>query len=98
VSGPRSAGGWFPVEDVEASLADHDLQRRHRYDELPEGEREHLERLRFEAIEPRASGEPRWIYFRSPTWTWRHLCGREGWLLYDREARYQYAFELTVMN
>ena len=39
-----------------------------------------------------------WIYFTSPEWTWKELCGREGWLLFDRERQAQHAFRMTVMN
>ena len=88
----------FPVEDVEAWIADERLQRDHALAKLPERERADLETRRQNAIAVGASASCCWIYFVSPAWTWENLCGREGWLLYDPETGEQQAFVLTVMN
>jgi hypothetical protein len=40
----------------------------------------------------------RWIHFRSPEWTWQHLCGREGWLAVCDACRLQVEFHVTMMN
>lgn len=34
----------------------------------------------------------------SPIWTWRHLCGREGYLVYCPHCKKDMGFYLTVMN
>jgi hypothetical protein len=39
-----------------------------------------------------------WIYFRSPKWTWKRLCGRAGWLGVCDECHLQVRFSLEVMN
>lgn len=39
-----------------------------------------------------------WIYFRSPDWTWRELCGRSGWLAICGKCRIQADFEMTSMS
>jgi len=51
-----------------------------------------LEAQRRDAVAAGASGQAKWIYFRSPPQTWEHLCGREGWLLYDPESGTNMAF------
>lgn len=88
----------FPLTDVEASLADRRLQRENRIEAMPAELRDQLEEMRRTAIADGASERAEWIYFSSPDWTWEQLCGREGWLLFDRERRTQHAFHLTVMN
>ena len=84
----------FPTEDVEASRADEALQR--------EGTIEGLELLRAQD-EAQREGAPlddlEWLYFRSPEWTWGEaLCGREGWLLWNRSTKEQLAFLVTAMS
>ncbi len=88
----------FPLADVEASLADRRLQRDNRIEAMPSGLRDQLEEIRRAAIADGASERAEWIYFSSPNWTWEQLCGREGWLLFDRGRRTQHAFHLIVMN
>jgi hypothetical protein len=39
-----------------------------------------------------------WIFFRSPAWTWRKLCGRAGWLGLCDRCHFQVDFFLTIMN
>ena len=39
-----------------------------------------------------------WIYFRSPAWTWQHLCGRAGWMTVCDACRLQTGFFLEIMN
>jgi hypothetical protein len=39
-----------------------------------------------------------WINFRSPDWTWEHLCGRAGPLSICPECKIQVEFILHVMN
>ena len=87
----------FPEEDVRAALADNALQS-----ELSQ----HLEGLedRLRTIEAglRERGEDisgaSWMYFSSPDWTWEHLCGRAGLLLFDPSTGRQFAFVMTLMN
>jgi|RhiMethySRZTD1v2_1073278.scaffolds.fasta_scaffold855506_1 hypothetical protein len=89
----------FPVEDVEASIQDAELQRSNRVESLDDAYRDELEAIRRAAVADRGAPESaRWVYFSSPDWTWQHLCGREGWLLYDRATQTQHAFLMTVMN
>jgi hypothetical protein len=83
----------FPIEDVNASIRDRDLQRR-----LDAPQRTTLDTFRRQAIEQGASERAKWIFFHSPEWTWQDLCGIEGWLLYDEETHTQHAFWLTAMN
>ena len=88
----------FPREDVLAALADHRLQTENSQADLsPEMLQTMKERL-MAALKCGASEETSWIYFRSPPRTWEHLCGREGWLLYDPHSGSQYDFLLTLMN
>lgn len=91
-------GEIFPFADVEASVANRQLQLENPIDEVPPEQRENLEMMRREAVARGASEHAEWIYFCSPEWTWRELCGREGWLLFDRERLTQHAFSMTVMN
>ena len=44
------------------------------------------------------SGKLIWIHFRSPDWTWEHLCGREGPLSLCPNCKIQVEFILEVMN
>ncbi len=44
-------------------------------------------------------GQPLYIsYQTSPRYTWRELCGREGYLLYCSHCKKDINFYLTVMN
>jgi hypothetical protein len=88
----------FPPGDVEASANDPALQRQSSLEHLRDDQRQEFQRLRAEAIRQGATEAVRWIYFRSPEWTWRSECGREGWLLYDPETGAQHAFFMTVMS
>jgi hypothetical protein len=85
----------FPIE---ASAADRGLQRWHSLEDLDAEQRAWYDEIRRETITQGASERTRWIYFRSPDWTWGQECGREGWLLYDGEARTQHAFLMTAMS
>lgn len=38
------------------------------------------------------------IYFRSPDWTWKEMCGREGWLVICEDCKKQVYFKTVVMN
>lgn len=77
----------FPVEDIEASIANKELQRSHDYQEQKPEERARLD-----------DAKAKWFYFRSPPWTWKNLCGREGWIMYDPKRQKQYAFLATLIN
>ncbi len=87
----------FPTEDVEASRADEALQREGK--DVIDG----LALLRAQD-EAQREGAPlddlEWVFFRSPAWTWGEaaLCGREGWLLWNRSTKEQLAFLVTVMS
>ena len=39
-----------------------------------------------------------WVFFRSPPETWRKLCGREGWFVFDYEKLKTKAFIVTIRN
>lgn len=39
-----------------------------------------------------------WIKFRSPDWTWKNLCGRQGPLSICPECRIQVEFIIEIMN
>ena len=39
-----------------------------------------------------------WVFFRSPAETWRTLCGREGWFVFDYEKLKTKAFIVTIRN
>lgn len=39
-----------------------------------------------------------WIVFSSPWWTWRSLCGREGYLTICEPCRFQVDFFMTVLS
>ena len=38
------------------------------------------------------------VYFRSPDWTWKDLCGRAGDMLICPKCHAQQDFRLTIMN
>lgn len=88
----------FPEKDIKASLNNSSLQKENPLTGLKPDYRKELDRLRQAAIAKGASENADWVYFRSPEWTWRDLCGREGWLLYDPSTNKQYAFVATVIN
>ena len=70
------AGDPFPpLEHLTASRRDAALQERGRA--LVEEARAEAEDLAC-PICTRAASELTWFYFRSPPWTWRNLCGRQG--------------------
>ena len=79
----------FPLEHIIACLRDDKLQSRHRLAEA-------LERYQEKLTEPVENAV--WFYFRSPTWTWEHDCGRGGWMVVDKEPPREIAFFLEVMN
>ena len=39
-----------------------------------------------------------WVHFKSPSWTWRKLCGREGYLSICSKHKIQVDFLCTVIN
>jgi 2-keto-4-pentenoate hydratase len=96
----------FPTEDVMASLNDDALQKEHSLEAyLEQADPGKLAEARGiwqaevdAAIADGGSQETRWIYFRSPPWTWEQLCGREGWLLVDPRTGRQFQFLMTAMN
>ena len=88
--------GEFPLADIEVSVNDDKLQKEHEVEDLDD-----MQRARLDKAQSGVSGltqAAKWYYFRSPSWTWQNLCGREGWILYDRKLQKQYAFLITVMN
>lgn len=88
----------LPTADIEACLADPALQRENSIARLPESERAALAKRRDQALARGAPDTVEWVYFTSPEWTWQHLCGRAGHLLYDRGTATQYEFICTIMN
>ena len=47
---------------------------------------------------PKCGRRLRWIRFRSPSWTWQELCGREGSLAICEDCHKQVYFRCEVMN
>lgn len=100
--------GFFPWKDVEASENDEQLQRVHFSERDCEAPAMlHLEggqrvALRNDARDcPGCGREPsdlKWVYFSSPDWTWRQLCGRAGWLVICEACHMQVDFFLDRMN
>lgn len=84
----RMERGIFPWEDVEAARADTKLQEDVRRDEPFDGT----------GVCPRCGDPLTWVYFSSPAWTWRALCGRAGWLGLCDRCHLQVDFKLTMMN
>ena len=39
-----------------------------------------------------------WVYFSSPPGTWKKMCGREGWYVFDYEKLKSKAFIVTRRN
>lgn len=37
-------------------------------------------------------------HFRSPQWTWEHLCGREGYTVICNECKKEIDTIITIMN
>lgn len=86
-SGPRCS---FPWPDIEACLEQ----------ELTDEERASVGPTAFRSC-PRCDtplAELRWIHFRSPPWTWKHLCGRGGIMIVCVPCKFEAYFQLTVMN
>jgi hypothetical protein len=58
------------------------------------------------SIEPKIEGiccpecgkEVKWIHFRSPKWTWEHMCGRAGALAICPDCRIQVEFICEGFN
>jgi len=96
---PEGERDILPTADVEASVRDHRLQRRHPIEDGVLAYEAEMRQAESEAAKAGCPvGQLEWIYFRSPGWTWRHLCGREGWLLLDSGSNRQHAFIETVIN
>lgn len=88
-------GEIFPWEDVRASQRDARAQAEN---DVP---------VARELYRPSARACPKcgtppdrltWIFFSSPPFTWRQLCGREGYLTICDPCRYQVDFFMTVMS
>ena len=84
----RMEQGMFPWPDVEASRAEAAMQEN--------AEREHPRS--HATVCPRCQKPLGWIYFSSPSWTWRKLWGRAGWLGICDPCHLQVEFKLSVMN
>lgn len=87
--------GFFPWEDVDASRQNKALQRRHVKKRA---------RADYAAQTPACarcatpSDRLTWIYFESPEWTWKHLCGRAGWMVVCDRCRRQVGFFCEVLS
>lgn len=91
--------GFYPPEDVRASADDAALQADAWRNHAPDGGT--FEDMVDHLLEEQPGlclAAAEWVYFRSPDWTWQHLCGRAGWMLWDPSTGEQFAFHLTVMN
>lgn len=92
---PERDGKHFPWEDVEAASVDQRLQEEQAVD---------LARDRYadRARDCPDCGTPpehlSWFYFRSPDWTWEHLCGRAGYMTVCEWCYRQIDFFVKVMN
>ena len=103
----HARAGFFPWADVEASADDQQLQRSqasHAQGEAPailQAPAIHDD-LRARARScPGCNTSPAdlaWVYFSSPEWTWRQLCGRAGWLVVCTRCHLQVDFFLHLMN
>ena len=56
-----------------------------------------LRRLYGKKVEGLTSKEY-WVYFSSPPGTWKKMCGREGWYVFDYEKLKSKAFIVTRRN
>jgi|UniRef100_A0A7C3V544 hypothetical protein len=85
----------FPWEDVAASWADDRLQSRH-----PAAPAKKIYLARALACPDCGTPADRlsWFYFKSPEWTWEHLCGRAGWMVVCERCRRQVNFFCELMN
>lgn len=96
----RARTGYFSWEEVIASEDNAALQRAH----APSGEKavpaDAAMRTNARACPQccRPASELDWIYFSSPAWTWKKLCGRAGWLVVCKPCHLQVAFFLQLMN
>lgn len=100
--------GFFPWADVKASAKDETLQRTHESRNQSQApamltfagvsEVELRARARNCPGCDRPESELTWLYFSSPAWTWRRLCGRAGWLVLCRPCHLQVDFFLERMN
>jgi len=84
----------FPWEDVDACADDDNLQQQ------AASERNGPKTSAADQLSdcPSCGEGLLWIYFKSPDWTWKDMCGRAGWLAICRKCRIQADFELTRMN
>jgi hypothetical protein len=93
--GVDDADGFFAWEDVDASRQNKALQRRH----VKKRAREQY--AAESASCPSCGASPTqlaWFYFDSPAWTWRHLCGRAGWMTVCDKCRKQVSFFCEVLS
>lgn len=84
----------FPWEEVEASRNDTRLQAGQSSEDF---RRECGSEVKCPSC-LRPASELTWIYFSSPPWTWKMLCGREGWLVVCDNCHLQVKFFCTIMN
>lgn len=89
----------FPLEDVRACADDPDRQRQAwRTSPFPAEWLEGEKRIAEQRFPDACMNSAEWIYFESPDWTWDALCGRAGWILFDRATGDQWAFVATMVS
>lgn len=85
----------FPWEDVEASRKKRHLQQEH---PVAEGHQRYLSTAKACPQCHTVAGQLSWFYFDSPAETWKHLCGRAGWMTVCDRCHLQVDFFCDVMN
>ncbi len=74
---------YYPLEDVEACLDTEEIAKPN-HQSCP--------------LCGKPSEELKWIYFRSPTWTWQELCGRAGPMSICPDCGCLVEFICAIMN
>jgi hypothetical protein len=85
----------FPWRDVQRARKNSSLQAKH---PAEDGKDRYLPMAKpcpSCGVEPDALT---WIYFSSPGWTWRNLCGTAGWMTICENCHAQVEFFLEVMS
>jgi len=89
--------GFYHLKDKNASDSINQLQPYKKYERI-HGKLVLTERYRSSVLCPYCGENIIKIYFHSPTWTWKSLCGRAGDLYICPKCRTQKDFILTKMN
>ena len=85
----------YPWEDVEAARKNPRLQREH---PIANGQSAYLATAKPCRQCHAPASQLNWFYFESPDETWKHLCGRAGWMTVCDRCHLQVDFFLEVLN